>query len=63
MELTKSQISELFSTFLSSGDCFNTLVESLLDAVESTGKKKINYSFEELRFQFFKAEFLSQSVI
>ena len=27
------QISELFSTFLSSGGCFNTLVESLLDAM------------------------------
>lgn len=53
MELTKSLISELFSTFLSSGDCFNTLVESLLDAVGSTGKERINYSFEELRIQFF----------
>ena len=33
MELTGSQISELFSTFLSSGGHFNTLVESLLDAM------------------------------
>ena len=33
MELTKSQISELFSTFLSSGGCFNTLVEAMLNAL------------------------------
>ena len=33
MELTMPQISELFSTFLSSGGRFNTLVESLLDAM------------------------------
>ena len=33
MELTKSQISELFSTFLSSGGSFNTLVEAMLNAL------------------------------
>ena len=33
MELTMPQISELFSTFLSSGGRFNTLVESLFDAM------------------------------
>ena len=33
MELTGTQISELFFTFLSSGGRFNTLVESLLDAM------------------------------
>ncbi len=33
MELTKSQISELFSTFLSSGGCFNILVEAMLNAL------------------------------
>ena len=33
MELTKSQISELFSTFLSSGGRFNTLVEAMLNAL------------------------------
>ena len=33
MELTKSQISELFSTCLSSGGSFNTLVEAMLNAL------------------------------
>lgn len=33
MEFTGLQISELFPTFLSSGGHFNTLVESLLDAM------------------------------
>lgn len=33
MELTKSQISELFSTFLSSGGRFNTAVEAMLNAL------------------------------
>ncbi len=33
MGLMVSQISELFSTFLSSGGCFNTLVEAMLNAL------------------------------
>ncbi len=33
MELTKSQISELFSTFLSFGGNFNTLVGAMLNAL------------------------------
>ena len=33
MELTRSQISELFSTFLSSGGRINTLVEAMLNAL------------------------------
>ncbi len=33
MKLTKSQVSELFSTFLSSGGSFNTLVEAMLNAL------------------------------
>ena len=33
MELIKSQISELFSTFLSSGGCFNISVEAMLNAL------------------------------
>ena len=33
MELTKSQISELFSMFLSSGGSFNTLIEAMLNTL------------------------------
>ena len=33
MELTKSQISELFSIFLSSGGSFNALLEAMLNTL------------------------------
>ena len=55
MELTKSQISELFSTFLSSGDCFNTLVDSLLDAVESTSKCRAALLFDTTPISVFQS--------
>ncbi len=46
MELTKSQISELFSTFLSSGGRFNTLVEAMLNALSLHERSLFVYSYD-----------------
>ena len=55
MELTMPQISELFSTYLSSGGRFNTLVESLLDAMSRHERSLSFYSPEGLIIVIYKA--------